>query len=241
MTEQRTTEQRTAEQRTAEQSRLEINWVNSLGGALAAVSSAVVLSTLGTAGTLIGAAMGSLVITVGGAVYAHSLRVARARLAASRTVLVRTRGGGLAEVADAAAASDGDDSPAGADATGAGRLDRWRQVLRELPWKRILVVSAAVFAVAMAAILAFELATGRPVSSYTGGTDSDSGTSVPGLGGGDSDAEPGGEQDPVQEEPGEEVPDEEPTTAPAEPTPTEAEPVEPAPTEAPVPPEETAP
>ena len=225
------------EQRTPEQSRLEINWVNSLGGALAAVSSAVVLSTLGTAGTLIGAAIGSLVITVGGAVYAHSLRVARARLAASRTVLVRTRGGGLAEVAD------GSDGPDGGDATGAaGRFDRWRQVLRELPWKRILVVSAAVFAVAMAAILAFELATGRPVASYTGGTsDSDSGTSVPGLGGRDSDAEPGDEQDPVQEEPDEEMPDEQPTTAPAEPTPTEAEPVEPAPTEAPVPPEETAP
>jgi hypothetical protein len=230
-----------SESNRVEQNRLEINWVNSLGGALAAVSSALVLSTLGTAGTLIGAAMGSLVITVGGAVYAHSLRVARARLAASRTVLVRTRGGGLAEVRSGPDGSEGAD---GAEATEEeASPGRWRQLLRELPWKRIVVASAALFAVAMAAILAFELATGRPVSSYTGGTsDTDRGTSVPGLGGRDE-APPGGEEAPAPQEQQDEVEqdDQQPEPAPVEPTPTEAEPVEPAPTPAPVPPQETAP
>ncbi len=50
--------------RVSAQNRLQINWVNSAGGALGAVSSAVLLSSLGAAGTLVGAALGSLCITV---------------------------------------------------------------------------------------------------------------------------------------------------------------------------------
>lgn len=198
-----------------------------MGGALAAVSSAVLLSTLGTAGTLIGAAIGSLVITVGGAVYAHSLRVAKARIAARSTTLVRGKGATAADVVEE-------------DAPGSSRIDRWRQVLRELPWKRILVASAAVFVVAMSAILAFELATGRPVSSYTGGTsDTDGGTSVPGVGGGDDRPDEGGPDEVPQEpEDGEEqAPEEQPEEEPA---PVEEEPVEPDEPVAPVEPAETA-
>jgi hypothetical protein len=217
----------------SDEDRLQINWVNSAGSALGAVSAAVVLSTMGTAGTLIGAAIGSLCITVGGAIYAHSLRKTRARLAAGRTVLVRGKGSTAADVAE----RDVEQS----------RADKWRQVLRELPWKRILVASAAVFAVAMSAILAFELVTGRPVSSYTGGTsDTDGGTSVPGVGGGgDSGADqPGGEE--LDEGPGEQqdVEQEESVPPPEEqgPAPVEEEPVEPAEEPAaPASPEETAP
>lgn len=239
-----------------EKDRLEINWLNSAGSALAAVSSAVVLSTLGTAGTLIGAAIGSLVITVGGAFYAHSLRAARRRLAAGRTVLVRRDGSRIAvdsgeqhdpQVAGAGAPTVVEPgAPPGAGADGSTRWERARQVLRELPWKRLLVVSAAVFAVAMAAILAFEVATGRPVSSYTGGTsDTEGGTSVPGIGGGaeeqQQEQEPGdGELPQDPEDQPEEQPEEEPV-APEdeEPTPAE-ETVEPAPTTAAPAPEETA-
>ncbi len=43
-----------------------------------------------------------------------------------------------------------------------------------LPWKRIVVMAGALFAIALAVIVAFELSTGKPVSSYTGGS---SGTS----------------------------------------------------------------
>jgi len=48
---------------------------------------------------------------------------------------------------------------------------------KPLPWKRIAVSAVVVFAVAMAAITAFELLTGKPVSSYTGGSD-DTGTTL---------------------------------------------------------------
>lgn len=224
-----------------EENRLEINWVNALGGALGAVSAAVLLSTLGAAGTLLGAALGSLCITVGGAFYAHSLKVARDRVAAAQVLAARrrprTRTTGSVDVADR-----GTEAVAVPDEAAAGALPAKSrlQVLRELPWKRILVVSAALFVVAMAAILTFELATGRPVSSVTGGTsDTDRGTSVPGLGGREDGSAPQEEQAPQQQDEVEE--DDQPEPAPEEPTPTEAETVEPAPTEAPVPTQETAP
>jgi hypothetical protein len=60
----------------------------------------------------------------------------------------------------------------------------WRRMLAALPWKRIAVAATAVFAVAMLIILTFELVTGRAVSSYTGGSDADRRTSIPGLAGG---------------------------------------------------------
>jgi hypothetical protein len=57
-------------------------------------------------------------------------------------------------------------------------------VLRGLPWKRIIGLAAALFAVTMAIILAFELTTGRAVSTYTGGTENTGvGTSIPGVSG----------------------------------------------------------
>src|ERR671916_808240 len=54
--------------------------VQVLAGALAAVSAAVVASTFGLAGTLLGAAVTSVVATVAGALYTHSLERARARI-----------------------------------------------------------------------------------------------------------------------------------------------------------------
>src|SRR5262249_54898382 len=50
--------------------RVEIDWTRTVGGALAAVASAVLLSTLGAAGTILGAALGSIVVTVSGAYFA---------------------------------------------------------------------------------------------------------------------------------------------------------------------------
>ncbi len=57
--------------------------------ALAAVTSALAASFFGVAGTLIGAAVGSVVSTVAGAMYAESLRRTRDRLRAAPTVVVQ--------------------------------------------------------------------------------------------------------------------------------------------------------
>lgn len=147
---------------------LEVNWIPAVGSALGAVTSAVVLSTLGVAGTLIGAALGSLLITVAGSVYSRSIERTKKRLS-SRVVDTRSKNGQRND----AAAQDERSVHGRAD-------DKWRS----LPWKRILGLAGILFVVTMAVILAFELATGRTVSSYTGGSSATTGgTSIPGISG----------------------------------------------------------
>ncbi len=239
-----------------ERPRLEINWIQSAGGALAAVSSALLLSTFGAAGTLIGAAVGSLVITVGGALYSYSIRATRQRVATAQTItaarigLVQARARAAsaegaegtqraaADTAEELAAAEVDRDRAGAEPGGESveRSERLssRGVLGGLPWKRIVVSATTVFVVAMLMILAFELLAGRAVSSYTGGSDPDRRTSIPGIGGGGDDApEQPEEQQPEtpdgeEEVPPEDEPDEiEPTVEPTEPVPSEPTPSDP--------------
>jgi hypothetical protein len=182
---------------TEEKRRIEVNWVQSMAAALAAVTSAVLLSTVGVAGTLIGAALGSLAATIGSAVYAYSIRETKARvetvsvLAASRIGLANARVRDASEdVAVGAPGAEEELERAGeelAEARSALEDDErprvgWRTVLAGLPWKRITVGATGIFLVAMGLILAFELVTGRAVSTYTGGSGSGQRVSIPGLG-----------------------------------------------------------
>jgi hypothetical protein len=176
-----------------------INWVQALGGALAAMSSAVLLSTVGVAGTIIGAAIGSIVATVGGAIYSHYLAISRRRVAAARTVALtkvnRARSRASGAWADRSARpgpaeqklddareqlgqaenqlEEGDDE---AEST------TWREAMADLPWKRLALAAAGVFVAAMLIITGFELVSGRAVSTFTGGTDNrNDRTTIPGL------------------------------------------------------------
>lgn len=215
---------------TDDKPRIEFNWVQASAASLAAVTSAVLLSTFGVAGTLIGAAVGSLALTVGNAVYSYSInatkhrvataqsvavaRVGQARAAASRTAKIENAPEKVREGPDQARRGrEGDLYPVPEDTRG---------VLAALPWKRIAFVSLGVFVAAMLMILAFELVTGRAVSSFTGSDDRRN--SIPGWGDGsatEKDPDPQDEVDPGEQEP--EVPDEleatpgpgdEPTTDP---------------------------
>jgi hypothetical protein len=165
---------------------VEIDWARTLAGALAAVASAVVLSTLGAAGTLIGAAIGSVVATVGGAMFTQGISTSRRKLADAQSVAMKKVGVAQAEVRRAGRADDtavqdshldhADEQLAEAkqeldDAATDAAPVGWRERLSRLPWKRIWISSAAVFLVAVLAITAFELVAGRSVSSITGGTD----------------------------------------------------------------------
>lgn len=178
-----------------QQRRIDVNWVQVLAGALAATSSAVFLSTVGVAGTIIGAAVGSVAATVGGAVYSYYLAASRERLLAARSLA-------LARVARAQAKSrEAPGSPADM-----ARVDQetdrasevlreaeadlqepvsWRRVLGGLPWKRIAWASLGIFVLVMAAILVFELMAGRAVSTYTGGSRDDGPRTTIPLGGRD--------------------------------------------------------
>jgi len=175
--------------------KLEIDWLKTAGGAFAAVSSAFLLSTFGAAGTIIGAALGSVIVTVGGALYTQGLARSHHRLAQVQTAAMRKVGVAQAEVRRAARQT-GDDEAVGAHLAHAEeRLDDvkddlgtmadepvgppgWRERVVLLPWKRISLFAAGLFAAAVLAITAFELIVGESVSSITGGTEGGGGPTI---------------------------------------------------------------
>lgn len=176
------------------QPKLDIDWLKTLAGALAAVTTAVLLSTLGAAGTLIGAAFGSVAATVATALYSQGLATSRQKVAkvAKDNALVKV-GVAQAEVRRAVRRSD---DTAAVDAhlehaeeqlaEAQEELDRpvatrsWRTIL---PWRRVALLAGGTFVAVMLVLLTFEAIGGKPVSSYTGGTDGSGGTSISRLGG----------------------------------------------------------
>lgn len=84
--------------------RFNIDWPRTIAGALAAVAAAVVLSKLGAAGTLIGAAVGSVVISVGTNIGAHGISTTRARMLEAQKEAARRVSLAQAEVRRARAA-----------------------------------------------------------------------------------------------------------------------------------------
>jgi hypothetical protein len=154
--------------------RLELSWVQMMAGALAAVSSSVALSRLGVAGTVGGAAVGSVLATAGTAVYGHYLHrtsssiravtpvvpLARRRPVAPRPAEQVTGDDTAVLARPAWEGSDGDDRTAGSsEGRGAVR------------WGAVGLVSLAVFALAFAGISAVEAASGRSLSSWLSGGD----------------------------------------------------------------------
>jgi hypothetical protein len=167
--------------------KLDIDWLRTLAGALAAVTSALLLSTLGAAGTIIGAALGSIAATIGTTVYAHGLARSKETVAKAQHVTLSKVGVAQAEVRRAGRRS-GDDAAVEAHLEAADeRLEEAKAELDEvvaeaqpgalstrfsaLPWKRIALSAAALFAAVLLTITAFEVLTGRSVSSRTGGSD----------------------------------------------------------------------
>ena len=190
--------------------RLEISWIGSVGSALGAVTSAVVLSTLGVAGTILGAALGSLVITVGGSIYSQSLQRTKERMGergnSSRTKTLPSNDVQQPRTLPRDAGLNGtivDEVEKPTKNAGHG-------ILQRLPWKHIIGVTVALFAITMALILAFELSAGRAVSSFTGGTNGTGGTSIPGISGTTNQTDNSGTNDQDPNAPAQdEAPDEE--------------------------------
>jgi hypothetical protein len=194
---------------------LGLSFAQVTGSALAAVSGAVLAAWLGVTGTLIGAAVGSVIGTVGSATYTYSLQ-------RGRDVVVAGRNGV---------------KPAGPTAAGAPvptrparRATELRATWRDWPWKRLTAAAAAALVLGIGTLTVLELVAGEPVSSIAGGDDSSRTT----LGGVISGGRSGGGSQNQQEDtpvtpdtptspaPSEQPqPSEEPTEAPTEePTPT---------------------
>lgn len=216
-----------------ESERFEIDWVRAIGGALAAVASAFLLSTLGAAGTIIGAAIGSLVVTVSSAYFSKGID--RSRRSLTTQAQAREQVGiAQAEVQRAGRTDDAAVQESHLEyaeeklAEANDQLDRavadsapssWTTRMRALPWKRITWVTIALFVVAILLITVFELVAGRTVSSITGGSDNE-GTTISNVGGSGS-----GKRDAPKDDPSEEPAEDEESVEPS-PTETTATPSE---------------
>lgn len=131
-----------------------------LGGAGAAVSSAVVASYLGVAGTLIGAAVGSIVSTVSAALYTNWAETAHGKLPTARRVAV------IDGSRRAGSTVPGPGTGRGTVVITAGRAGRKRRL------RRLIAGVVAVFVLAIGVVTAIELGLGHPVSGQEqrGGT-----------------------------------------------------------------------
>jgi hypothetical protein len=184
--------------------RLEIDWLRAIAGALAAVASAVLLSTLGAAGTLLGAAIGSFVVTVASTMFARGISSSKRTLSKKQKAAAEKVDNAQADVLRAARADDAAAQESHLDHAeeqlGEARAEldeaivpaspvRWRERLSRLSWKHIGLGTLGLFVVTLVVITAFELVAGRSVSSITGGSDSGDTTigQVSGLDSGGSD------------------------------------------------------
>ncbi|MFL6268648.1 MAG: hypothetical protein ACJ75A_00545 [Actinomycetes bacterium] len=143
-----------------------------LAGALAAVSGAVVASFFGIEGTLIGAALVSLLVAPAEALYTHSLASAH-RVA--RRSLVRRVG-----------------EQAGVSQEGTGQEGTSQAHPQPIRWQRVAVAAVAAFGLAVGAITGVEAVANQPLASLVGSRPRPEGSTSVGavVGGADRSAPP---------------------------------------------------
>ena len=187
-----------------QQKRSQLSAVQVAASALAAVSSAVVASFFGVAGTLIGAAVASVIATVGTALYTESLSKTNDRLRRLVTTRERPRT---------------TPAPEPATRTLPSHLDPRQSPARRrgLRWSRVAGYAVAVFVVAMGIVTGIELIGQKPVSALVGHSSGSRTTTIGEL------AEASSRRDTTPTTPSTPA-----TTAPA--TPSETAPSEPTPT-----------
>jgi len=138
--------------------RIQLELTQLLGGSLAAVTATVAASYFGVAGTLLGAAMGSIVGTVGTTVYAHYLERTHRQV---RSVVLRSAPVRRRPVAGAAAGSGGTATGEPADAMTRARpaADADESTLAWLRARRgpLAMSAGAAFLVVIVGLTAFEL------------------------------------------------------------------------------------
>jgi hypothetical protein len=185
---------------------VQLNPVQVAAGALAAVSSAVGASFFGVAGTLIGAAVGSVIASVCTALYTESLR--RTKEGLERVLARRPDDAAPGEEPAATAVLPAHLSPRQAPGERSGPR-----------WSRIGIYAAAVFVVAMAIVTGIELVGQKPVSALVGDTASSGSTTLGQL------TNTSSERDITPSTPTTEAP----ASTPAEQSPAEPSPAEPTP------------
>jgi hypothetical protein len=160
--------QRSAPSEPAAPERLGLSATQLVASGLAAMSATVAASYFGVAGTVIGAALGSVVTVVGNAVYGHWLGRTRSRVRRTLDVAVGHRFATdpvrVTGQRERAVGTDFDSAgPAPARPPRSGRLGRW------LRPKRMALAVAGLFVTVLAVTTGFELVSGQPLSATVTG------------------------------------------------------------------------
>jgi cell division septation protein DedD len=140
----------------------DVSWLQVAVSALAAVTAAWIASRLGVAGTLIGAALGSSVVTISSAFYGRTLDK-------GKTLIVQTASGTVVQKAvdegEIAEAFEQAQEVDGSPVTGARVVDDAQP--RRLHWKTIIATTVLVLAIAVGVIGAYEAVTGDPYGNHS--------------------------------------------------------------------------
>ncbi|MGC5165716.1 hypothetical protein [Luteimicrobium sp. DT211] len=161
--------------------------------ALAAVSSTLLLSYFGVAGTIIGAGLASVLTVLGNFVYQRSMLRAHEKVAAALRTGARLGAGASAAEAARTTAVSGASSSArsggGPEATGSSGSgatppvgsgsadDAEAHAAKRRVRRRLVVAAISLFAAIVAAVTVVELVAGKPLTNVLHGTDG-SGTSI---------------------------------------------------------------
>ena len=140
---------------------LDLSLTQTLGGALAAMTAAALGSRLGVGGTIVGAALASIIAGVGATLYTESLRRGREKV---KTVWSgRVNGTTTPATVDVVPESPAWDLPQ-------APIAQQRRQRPRLPWGRMIAGAAAVFVIAAVALTGFELLSGSALSGGNGTT-----------------------------------------------------------------------
>lgn len=149
------------ENREPDKPKLDLSLPQVIGGALAAMTAAFLGSRLSVAGTVVGAALASIVAAVAGNLYTASLHTTQEKV---KTVF-QGKVAGSAMPATVTEVGSAEPVPA-SSAPAAGTV----RSVRRLPLRRILPAALAAFALAAAVLTGLELATGQALSGGHGTT-----------------------------------------------------------------------
>ncbi|MPZ84971.1 MAG: hypothetical protein GEV28_33130 [Actinophytocola sp.] len=146
-----------------------------LAAALAAVTAALLGSTVGVAGTVVGAGLASIVSTVGGALYLRSIQRTRRSVQSVRNKVVTRAGATTVTLTDEEPEPEPEEERPPSS--------------RRIGWPAMIVGSVLAFVLGMTVITGIEWIRGEPLSGGEGTTVGDIVRTHPG-GGGDRDDSP---------------------------------------------------
>lgn len=148
---------------------LDLSIAQVIGGALAAMTAAALGSQLSAAGTLVGAALASIVAAVASALYTASIRRTREKV---KTVFYTGQPNEVDEptVIDIVADSEGHIAGQRSHLVQPEPERGPRRPRPKLNWKRVVVAALAIFGIAGVSLTAIELVTGHALSGGDGTT-----------------------------------------------------------------------